>query len=205
MEQRIALTCGRASLESLLDDQPGERAVVVTHPHPLYGGDMHNNVVVAIAQAYRVAGFSTLRFNFRGVGASSGSYDGGIGEQDDIKAALTKLHHSGKSYIDLVGYSFGAWIVACGLSGYELAQRVVLVAPPVNMLDFGPVEQNRKIQLIIVGSDDTMADAETIQQQMGLWNPAASLHVVSNADHFFGNHTAALQTILGEFLGADIS
>ena len=200
MEQRVTLTSDQASLEGLLDEQPGERAVVVTHPHPLYGGDMHNNVVVAIVHTYRAAGFSTLRFNFRGVGASSGSYGGGVGEQADVQAALATLHQLGHSYIDLVGYSFGAWIVACGLERYARAHRVILVAPPVSMLDFAGVGENRKIALTVVGEEDTLANPDVIQQYMRVWNPTASFHVVPKADHFFWNHTAPLQAILGGFL-----
>lgn len=205
MDKGVVLTSGNLSLEGLLDDQPGERAVVVTHPHPLYGGDMHNNVVAAAVQAYRAAGFSTLRFNFRGVGASSGSYDGGAGEQEDVKAAMNQLHHSGKSFIDLLGYSFGAWVVACGLGRYEQAKRVVLIAPPVSLLDFGRVEQNSKVKLLIVGAEDTLADPKIIQQKMGLWNPTASLRIVPGADHFFFNHTDALRTILRDFLEIGLS
>ena len=203
MEKRIALSCGGTSLESLLDERPGERGVVITHPHPLYGGDMHNNVVAAITEAYAASGFSTLRFNFRGVGASSGGYDGGVGERDDVQAALEKLHHLGKSELHLVGYSFGAWVVACGLGSYELAQCVALVAPPVSMLNFAQVQQNSKIRLIIVGSEDALADADTIRHQTRLWNPAARLHAVPGADHFFWEHTATLRTFLSEFLETD--
>ena len=200
MERHVTLTYKTTSLEGLLDEQPGEKGVVVTHPHPLYGGDMHNNVVSAIVHTYRSAGFSTLRFNFRGVGASSGSYDGGAGEQDDVQAALAKLQHSGNTHIDLVGYSFGAWIVACGLERYARAQRVILVAPPVSMLDFSGVGQNRKIALTIVGADDTIANPDVIQRKLDGWNPAASFHLVPKADHFFWNQTDALQGVLRAFL-----
>ena len=75
-------------IEGLLSDIPGNQGVVITHPHPLYGGDMHNNVVQAILNAYSANDFSTLRFNFRGVGGSTGEYSEGIGEQEDVGAAL---------------------------------------------------------------------------------------------------------------------
>ena len=200
MEQQVTVTYEAMSLEGFLDEQPGEKGVVVTHPHPLYNGDMHNNVVLAIVRAYRAAGFSTLRFNFRGVGASSGRYDGGAGEQDDVMAALATLQHSGKTHIDLVGYSFGAWVVARGLERYAQAQRVILVAPPISMLDFSGVEHNRKIVLTVVGTDDTIANPDVIQRELDRWNPAASFHLVPNADHFFSNQTNALKGVLRDFL-----
>ena len=87
-EERIFLKSGDLRIEALLEDLQVVKGVVVTHPHPLYGGEMHNNVVEAIVQAYRKRGHSTLRFNFRGAGGSQGSYDNGLGEQEDVRAAL---------------------------------------------------------------------------------------------------------------------
>ena len=78
-EERIFFESDGLQLEGLLDAQPGEKAVVITHPHPLYGGEMHNDVVGAISAAYIKAFHTTLRFNFRGVGASEGEYNEGMG------------------------------------------------------------------------------------------------------------------------------
>src|SRR4030042_1538427 len=119
-------------LEGLLEELPGGKGVVITHPHPLYGGTMHNNVVKAVAAAYQDKGYSTLRFNFRGVEKSEGDFDNGVGEQEDIKAALEYLSHLDKKQLDLAGYSFGAWVIALGLEKYERVKRVVMVSPPVD-------------------------------------------------------------------------
>ena len=124
-EERVFIQAGEMKIEGRLDNAPGEKAAIVTHPHPLYGGDMNNNVVEALVQAYREKGYTTLRFNFRGVGQSGGSFDEGIGEQEDVKAALAHLGELGKSSIDLAGYSFGAWVNAFGLKGFDHALRII--------------------------------------------------------------------------------
>jgi alpha/beta superfamily hydrolase len=109
-EEKIFFESAGLKVEGLLDRLHSDRGVVITHPHPLYGGDMFNNVVEAIVQAYQEKGHSTLRFNFRGVGQSEGAYDNGIGEQENVRAALEYLSLLGTMSIDLAGYSFGAWI-----------------------------------------------------------------------------------------------
>jgi hypothetical protein len=78
-EERVFIQAGKVIIEGLLAKAPGEKAVIVTHPHPLYGGDMNNSVVAAVVEAYSSKGYTTLRFNFRGVGQSEGKYDEGIG------------------------------------------------------------------------------------------------------------------------------
>jgi alpha/beta superfamily hydrolase len=80
VEQTVIFESEGLELEALLSRESGDRAVVVTHPHPLYGGEMHNPVVEIIARAYQKIGYATLRFNFRGVGNSRGNYDDGKGE-----------------------------------------------------------------------------------------------------------------------------
>ena len=84
-EERIFLEADGLHIEGLFEDFQGEKGVVISHPHPLYGGSMHNNVVQAVAQAYREQGYSTLRFNFRGVEKSEGDFDNGNGEKEDVQ------------------------------------------------------------------------------------------------------------------------
>jgi alpha/beta superfamily hydrolase len=102
-EQTVHFPASSLQLEGLLSLASGDKGVVITHPHPLYGGDMHNNVVDTLARVYRQHGYTTLRFNFRGVGGSQGHYDEGEGEQEDIKAALDYLLGQGKTRLDLAG------------------------------------------------------------------------------------------------------
>ena len=153
-ENEVVIRAEGLQLEGLLENVAGDSGVVVTHPHPQYGGDMHNNVVDAIVGAYRKNGYSTLRFNFRGVGASKGAFDNGIGEQEDVRAAIAYLSELGKKNIDLAGYSFGAWVNALGLETFEQVSRMIMVSPPVGLLDFDPVASDSRIKLVIAGSRD---------------------------------------------------
>ena len=131
MEKNITLLSENFQIEGCLSRNDTDKGVVITHPHPLYGGDMHNSVVETIMQAYRQKGFTTLRFNFRGVGASQGSYADGIGEQADVRAALSHLTDLGITRLDLAGYSFGAWVNAHIMCREADIETMVMVSPPV--------------------------------------------------------------------------
>jgi alpha/beta superfamily hydrolase len=201
-EERVFLKSGGHKIEGLLESLHSDRGVVITHPHPLYGGDMFNNVVEAVAQAYREKGHSTLRFNFRGVGQSEGEYDNGIGEQENVRAALGYLSDLGKRNIDLAGYSFGAWVNALGLESFEKATRMIMVSPPVNFIDFSFLAYNQKIQLVIVGAEDDVAGANMLEGMLQTWNPEANLRKIQGADHFYWGKTSELKSIIGEFLSS---
>jgi alpha/beta superfamily hydrolase len=199
-EAEIFFDSGQLKIEGLVDNLPGEKGVVVTHPHPLYGGEMYNNVVEAIVQAYQEQGHSTLRFNFRGVGRSEGSYDNGQGEQDDVRAALNHLSVLGKSGADLVGYSFGAWVNALGIEKFDDAARMVMVSPPVNFISFDFLKYNPKIQLVIAGNRDEIAGYKAIERLLKTWNPEATLRIIADADHFYWGRSEELKAIIREFL-----
>ena len=199
-EEKIHFRSGDLQLEGRLENRPGEKAVVITHPHPNYGGDMYNNVVEAIIQAYRNDGYSTLRFNFRGAGQSEGEFGDGIGEQEDISAAIGYLSDLGKRHIDLAGYSFGSWVIALGLEKYDRVSRVVMVSPPVNFIDFSFLACNQKIRLVIAGTEDDIAGSEKIAEMIKTWNPDATLRVIRGADHFYWGKTDEIRSIIQEFL-----
>jgi alpha/beta superfamily hydrolase len=201
-EERVFFESGGLKIEGLLESLHGDRGVVITHPHPLYGGDMFNNVVEAIAQAYREKGHSTLRFNFRGVGQSEGEYDNGSGEQENVRAALDYLFDLEKRNIDLAGYSFGAWINALGLESFEKAARMIMVSPPVNFIDFSFLTYNQKIQLVIVGTEDDIAGSKMVEGMLQTWNPEANLRNIQGADHFYWGKTSELKSIILEFLSS---
>jgi alpha/beta superfamily hydrolase len=202
-EKRVFIQSQGFKIEGLLGSAPGQKAVVVTHPHPLYGGDMYNNVVEAVVKAYSEKGYTTLRINFRGVGQSDGGFDDGLGEQEDVKAALTYLQGLEKSWIDLAGYSFGAWVNARGLKRFEQVNRMVMVSPPVNFIDFSFLDYNPKIKLVISGSGDDIGPPEMIQKMLSDWNPDIRFEIIQGADHFYWGKTGEIEEIVRNFLDSE--
>ena len=185
-EEPVFFNSGLLRLEGRLYRAPGPDAAVLTHPHPLYGGEMDNPVVATLAEVYQRLGYSTLRFNFRGVGASGGEYGDGVSEQDDVRAAAAHLSALGKTVTDLAGYSFGAWVNLRLSPPLATLRRQVVVAPPVLFMDFDSVTAPLVELTVIVGDRDRMAPLATLRALLPRWHPAARLRVVTGADHFFG-------------------
>jgi alpha/beta superfamily hydrolase len=199
-EERIFFDSGGLRIEGLLHNLPGENAVVVTHPHSLYGGTMHNHVVRAVARAYRGEGYTTLRFNFRGVENSEGEFGNGQGEQQDVQEALKYLVDLGKSKIDLAGYSFGAWVNALGIGDFQEAQRLIMVSPPVSFIDFSFLEHSSKIKLVICGTRDEIAEYKKVEKMLPKWNNEVTFRAIQGADHFYSGYEEELMEIVGRFL-----
>lgn len=203
MEEQIRFQSGELQLEGLFGRREGARGVVVTHPHPLYGGEMRNNVVQTIMEAYQGAGFSTLRFNFRGVGKSQGTYDNGDGEQEDVLSALEYLRKRGVERLHLAGYSFGVWVNAKVLGRLNDVEKLVMVSPPVDFMDFSFLETNPKIGLVVTGGRDDIAGPERVRQLAPTWNPVAQLDILPGADHFYLGFENELRRILETFLAVN--
>lgn len=199
-EKSVVFESGDLKLEGLLDRVEGDRGVVITHPHPQYGGTMHNNVVESLVKAYGKAGYTTLRFNFRGMGRSEGHYDEGVGEQVDVHGAVAYLKDLGMTSVDLAGYSFGAWVNAQAIGNLNHVARMIMVSPPVNFMDFSFLQYTSKIQLIIAGSRDDIAPPDMIQKMLSGWNKDSELHIIQGADHFYWDETGEIESIVGDFL-----
>jgi uncharacterized protein len=199
-ESRIIFNSGTLKIEGLLNDVSCDKGVIVTHPHPLYGGDMMNNVVETLCLTYNKCGYSSLRFNFRGVGQSEGSYDNGKGEQEDLEAAIRFLRDAGIKDIDLAGYSFGSWIIARGIKRYGKIKQVALVSPPVELFDYSSLCKVEELKLVISGSEDNIADWRSIEKVLPSWNPDVIFKVIEGADHFYWQKTDDLEKIILEFL-----
>lgn len=187
MEQEVSIPVpGGPLLEGRLGMvQEGRAGLVVCHPHPLYGGDMDNPVVVRVAEVAREEGLSTLRFNFRGVGRSSGAHGGGDGERGDLAAAMAILHSRlpVQSGLGLAGYSFGAWIAA-GVALTDMVAALALIAPPVTMLDFDRFEAAAANILLVSGSRDDYCPVPRLEE-LASRIPRAQTVIVEGADHFF--------------------
>ena len=200
MESLCSFTSGDLVLEGLYEKQAGEKAVVITHPHPLLGGDMDNPVVQQIKTTYRDKGYASLCFNFRGVGRSQGVHDHGRGEKNDVIAALSFLKDQGYSNVDLAGYSFGAYVnlgVACECHDFN---RVVLVSPPVDFMDFGDLAGASSLYMVLTGSDDTYASPAHIKKLLKNWNKNAIFIEIPGADHFYSGNMRSLDKYFEEYL-----
>ncbi len=199
-EKSVVFESGDLKLEGLLDRAEGDAGVVITHPHPQYGGSMQNNVVESLVKAYKKACYTTLRFNFRGMGRSEGHYDEGVGEQADVRGAVAYLKDLGMTALHLAGYSFGAWVNAQAIGDLNDVARMIMVSPPVNFMDFSFLQYTPRIQLIIAGSRDDIAPPDMIQKMLSGWNKDSDFHIIQGADHFYWYETGKIESIVGNFL-----
>ncbi len=200
MAEKILIQSDNLQIEGLLDRRTTDKGAVISHPHPLYGGNMYAAGVESIVHAYWKKGYTTLRFNFRGVGNSQGLYDNGVGEQQDVLAALSFLSETGTKQIDLAGYSFGAWVNAHAVRQDTPVERMVLVSPPVGFMDFTKIAAIHRLKLVVTGSQDQIAPAEQIKTLLPAWNPEARFEIIEGADHFYGGYLDRLEKILDDYL-----
>jgi len=161
-------------------------AALVCHPHPLYGGTMHNKVVFQAAKSLHRLGLPVLRFNFRGTGLSEGAHDRGTGEQDDVRAALDFLagEFPGRPLV-LAGFSFGAWVGLHAGAGDARVTRLIGLGIPVNDSEFSYLRGSAKPKLFIVGTADRFASRERVEALANSLPPPTALVFVEGADHFF--------------------
>jgi alpha/beta superfamily hydrolase len=162
-------------------------AAVLAHPHPLHGGTLHNPVMFHSDRALHRAAFTTLRFNFRGVGASDGEHDGGRGEVDDLAACVRWLRGlAGGAPLLVVGYSFGSWC-ALRLARSEPALRgVVGIGVPIRTYDFRGVLEPIPVPVGLVhGGEDELAPLDELRALVAREKPEARLRVVEGASHLF--------------------
>ncbi len=196
MEEKVIIQAESFKLEGLLMKGHNAKGVIVTHPHPLYGGDMYNSVVASAIRVGQQSGYTTLRFNFRGVGASQGQHANGFGEQDDVKAALNYLTDLGLQSVDVVGYSFGAWVnahLACQMADIG---SMVMISPPVAFMPFSKTLALPCLSCVIAGGRDEIGPADMIASCMSQWNADAQLHVIRGADHFYSGCLNEMEAVL---------
>jgi alpha/beta superfamily hydrolase len=198
-EEKIFFDVGSVRIEGLLGLAEGDRAAVVSHPHPLYGGTMYNNVVEALVEAFQSLGFTTLRFNFRGVGKSTGDYDEGIGEIQDVAAAIAYINDKGKTMVTLVGYSFGAWVNA-RLNHKGKVEDSILIAPPVSYFSFDFIGKEDHFGLVVCGDHDDFCEVETLQALLDKCGTKGVLKIMPNADHFLVGREEELKKIVKQYV-----
>ena len=173
---------------------------VVCHPHPLYGGDMDNPVVIRAAEVAQATGYTTLRFNFRGAGASEGTHDKGRGEQEDVRAAMTALatHLPAGGQVGVIGYSFGAAMAARAARPAVPQAPLVLIAPPLGMSDFDFLQTSPGRLLLLAGTADSYCPVEALHRLAAI--TSAEERIVEGADHFFFGKLYPLGEAIGAWL-----
>jgi alpha/beta superfamily hydrolase len=185
--ERVRIEGPAGAIEALVAevDRPSGMHAVVCHPHPLYGGTMDNKVVTTLARALQECDVPTVRFNFRGVGASEGSYDEGRGETDDAAAVArwAKERWSTGGLI-VAGFSFGAY-VALRLAALCKPVRVITVAPPIQRFDFSATATPECPWLIVQGEADELVNSKAVSSWAGVASPRPSLVMLPGVGHFF--------------------
>jgi uncharacterized protein len=195
--RHIDLYSDAGRLEALYRDLMDPVATaVICHPHPLGGGTLHNKVVFRVARGLENANVATLRFNFRGVGASGGRHEEGAGETKDVVAAIEWMRqkHPGLKRI-VGGFSFGAWVasrVACELPDVA---AIFLIGTPINRYDFNYLRDCDKPMLFLHGTQDKYGDVEKLDKLVGTLRNAQSV-IVTGADHFFTKQLDAVDETL---------
>jgi hypothetical protein len=176
-------------------------AALVCHPHPLFGGTMHNKVVYQAAKSLDALGLPVLRFNFRGAGTSGGAHDRGQGEQGDVKAALDFLAGEFPGLPLLVaGFSFGCWVGTRVGCAYQRVQELVALGTPVNSTDFSYLRQCEKPKLFVHGSNDQFGDIRKVETLVESLPGDNRLVVVEGAEHFFAGKLDELDAAIRDWL-----
>ena len=211
MEEHITFPVGEGAdaitLEGLLStsDRAPALGAVLCHPHPLYGGEMHNNVVSALAHAFQKESIATLRFNFRGVGRSEGSHDEGVAECEDVKAAVTTLlDRQAVSTVVVAGYSFGSMVGLQAGAEDDRVQRLIGVAFPLGLRDPAFLVNVTKPILFISGDRDTYSPIPDLTELVAKISAPKQLEVMSGADHFFMAREGEVAQAAVSFLHGDI-
>lgn len=194
-------------IEAILKEPAGRvtRTAIVCHPHPLFGGTMHNKVVYRIGRAFHDAGFAVLRFNFRGAGQSEGEHDYGHGEQDDLRAAIGFIDAKyPDSEVWLAGFSFGSTVMLEVAACDDRVRAMVAAGVPVSKYDFADVEQCSKPKLFVQGSLDEFGPVEDLKGLFSKLDEPKQLRIIAGADHFFEGHLSELADAVSEFIAATI-
>lgn len=207
-ETRVTFASSELLLEGMLGTPPGAGpfpAVIVCHPHPLYGGTMDNNVVCAITQRLTQESFASFRFNFRGVGGSQGEFDQGIGEQADVEAAISfagKLQDVDQQRIGLAGYSAGAAFALPVGSDDARVKALAAVSPPLDMFDFEFLKNCLKPKFLISGDKDDLISARELLEFCGNLREPKECEAIEGADHFWWGHESQLATKVTAFFAS---
>jgi alpha/beta superfamily hydrolase len=202
-QDRLQIAGPAGALEALLETPAGAAAtgsVVVCHPHPLHGGALENKVTHMLARSFVALGFSALRFNFRGVGESEGSFDEGNGEMADVLAAVSWMREAEPQLpLWLAGFSFGAAMAVRAAVECEPA-GLVSVAPAVSRFASNLASQPKCPWLILQGDQDELVDIEETIAWVNKLDPGPELEIFPDTEHFFHGKLIPLRDAVEQFV-----
>ncbi len=204
-EKKVTFRSGNQLLEGSRSSPSGEgplAAVIVCHPHPSFGGSMDNDVVKSICEALFDGSIVTLRFNFRGVGKSQGQFGHGIGEQEDVKAAIAFL--AGERQVDprrigLAGYSAGAVFATAVAADDARVQALAAISLPLGMTDLEGIKAWPRPKLFVAGSRDDFSSADELTDLCKTAAEPKECDVVEGADHSWQGYEEILATKVADF------
>ncbi len=201
--ERVLIPGPAGAIEALLEYQPGdspEFAALVCHPHPLYGGTMHNKVVFRVSKAAAEEKIPVLRFNYRGVGKSEGKYGEGAGETDDVRATLENLCARFSLPVVLAGFSFGAGVgLRVGAEDPRVFALIGLGLAPARH-DYSFLRQSRKPKLFIQGTLDQFGPRAEVEKLLADLPPPQTVRWVEGVDHFFTGKLGEVEEVVRTFL-----
>jgi hypothetical protein len=198
----VRIPVPHGDLEATLKEPSGAArgAAVICHPHPLHGGTMHTKAVYRAAQALNEVGLATLRFNFRGVGTSTGSFDEGVGEQDDLRAAIDWLSDQYPTLPLVVGgFSFGSMVALTVGAADERVDALLGLGLPVELddrYDFAFLAETSKPILIVQGEHDQFGAGEAVAAKLAPLGAHVTVVRVPGADHFFADQLDQLRAAI---------
>ena len=176
--------------------------VVICHPHPLHGGNMDNNVVLALALGLAQEGFVTLRFNFRGVGGSQGEHTKGERESEEVRGAIDLIKAWPDTFdnIGLVGYSFGTSVILGNGELHGEVNAIVLVSPPFRAVEGTLLKQSEVPAMIVTGDRDRLVDSNQLDAELTSFNSPPEFKLFDGVDHFWYGQEARLVPEVSRFL-----
>ncbi|MDR2013525.1 MAG: alpha/beta hydrolase [Rhodanobacter sp.] len=183
-------------------DNARKGIAVISHPHPLQGGTMHNKVVTTLERVLLELGLTTVRHNFRGVGRSAGVHDGGVGEADDLATIATwaRATHPGDA-LWLAGFSFGSYVTLRAANRLDPAQ-LILIAPPIGRWNFADLAPPSCPWLIVQGEEDEVVDSHAVFTWAQALQPAPQVVRMPETGHFFHRRLVDLRGVLKHALAA---
>ncbi|MBN1368405.1 MAG: dienelactone hydrolase family protein [Dehalococcoidales bacterium] len=204
-ENPVKFPCGDITLEGIFhlpDDKSPFPVVIMCHPHPLYGGDMYHPIVYDVCEELARNSIAALRYNFRGVEGSGGTYGEGITEQEDVRAAIAfalSQPNIDKNRLGLAGYSFGASTIVPVAVNDTRVNLLALISPVFEPALWNILSQYQKPKIIVAGEDDQYAPSSYLEKMIKKLPQPLQYHIIKNADHFWDGYETEVARKVSDF------